>query len=70
MPIPSKDEKIEQIVETIKTKISEINERYRTGPDLYFYKRSMCLRNSSSGIESFLKDDYYIEILYATFANG
>ena len=61
--------KIEQIIATIKTKISEINERYRSGPDLYFYKRLNHLRNNSNSIASFLGNDYHIEILYATLVS-
>jgi len=59
-------EKIGRIVECVETRIAEINQRYRNGPDLYFYKRVICLRNSSSNIISFLENDYCIEILYAT----
>lgn len=61
--------KIEQIVAIIKTRISEINNRYRTGPDLYFYKRLIHLRNKSNSIQSFLRRDYHIEILYATLVS-
>lgn len=61
--------KIEQIVTMIKTRISEINSRYRTGPDLYFYKRLIHLRNNSNSIQSFLRRDYHIEILYATLVS-
>lgn len=67
--IKNRIHKIEQIVATIKTRISEINERYRTGPDLYFYKRLNHLRNNSESIESFLRNDYHIEILYATLVS-
>lgn len=61
--------KIEQIVAIIKSRISEINNRYRTGPALYFYKRLIHLRNNSNSIESFLRNDYHIEILYATLVS-
>jgi len=61
--------KIEQIVTTIKTRISEINERYRSGPDLYFYLKLMKLRKSSNSVESFLRNDYLIEVLYATLVS-
>lgn len=64
--IKDRDHKIEQIITTIKTDIQDINERYRSGPDLYFYKRLNHLRNGSKSIEAFLRDDYNIEILYAT----
>ena len=61
--------KIDQIVNTIKTRISEINERYRSGPDLYFYKRIIELRNHSDSIQSFLSSDYHMEMLYATLVS-
>ena len=63
------DDKIEKIVETIKNNISEINERYRNGPALYFYQRLYYLRNNSESISSFLSNDYHIEILYATLVS-
>ena len=67
--IKNRVDKIEQITATIKTRILEINERYRTGPDLYFYKRLNHLRNNSNSIKSFLRNDYHIEILYATLVS-
>jgi len=59
-------EKREKIIRTIRNNISEINIRYRSGPDLYFYKRIMELRSNSKDIKTFLKSDYHFEILYAT----
>lgn len=68
--IKDRNHKIEQIVEVIKTRIAEINVVYRTGPDLYFYKRLNHLRNNNSNsIESFLNNDYHIEIIYATLVS-
>lgn len=32
--------KVNEIAETIRNGIHEINSRYRTGPDLYFYSRT------------------------------
>lgn len=64
--IENRAHKIEEIVQTIRTRISEINDRYRSGPDLYFYKRLIELRNNNNSIKSFLEDNYNIEILYAT----
>jgi hypothetical protein len=61
--------KIDQIVNTIKTRISEINQRYRSGPDLHFYKRIIELRNHSDSIQSFLSSDYHMEMLYATLVS-
>lgn len=67
--IKNRSHKIEHIVTTIQTRISEINERYRSGPDLYFYKRIYELRNNSNSIDSFLRNNYNIEMLYATLVS-
>ncbi len=67
--IRNRTHKRDEIITTIKKRISEINERYRTGPDLYFYRRLMKLRGFSNSVESFLRDDYHIEILYATLVS-
>jgi hypothetical protein len=61
----NKEIKITAICHTINTRISDINNTYRQGPDLYFYKRVFALRKSQSIIQ-FLNNDYNIEILYAT----
>lgn len=60
------DEKRKEILETIKTQIKKINETYRSGPDYYFYKKILHQRKQYQYIECFLKEDYNIEILYAT----
>jgi len=60
---------MDEIVITIKERISEINMDYRTGPSLYFYRKLIDLRSISNNIESFLGDDYKIEILYATLVS-
>ena len=67
--IEQRNHKICQIMQTIRARISEINQRYRTGPDLYFYKRVIHLRGRSINIESFLQENYHIEILYATLVS-
>ena len=67
--IKNRDEKINQIVSTIKDNISQTNDVYRSGPDLYFYKRSMQLRKKSNNISDFLNNDYNLEILYATLVS-
>ena len=67
--IKNRVDKIEKITATIKTKISEINKPSKTGPALYFYRRVIDLRNNSNSIESFLRNDYHIEILYATLVS-
>jgi len=64
--IKNREGKIGEIVRTIKNRISEINKRYRTGPDLYFYKKIFQLRSEAANIDSFLISDYNIEMLYAT----
>jgi hypothetical protein len=67
--IKERQKKTEEILKTIQSRISEINTRYRTGPDLYFYKKSIELRRKSQNIDSFINDDYNIEILYATLVS-
>jgi len=67
--IRKKEQKIDQIVSTITTKISKINERYRKGPGLYFYNRIFELRQNCNGVQSFLSNDYNVEILYATLVS-
>jgi hypothetical protein len=67
--IKNRMEKTNQIVNTIQSKIAEINFRYRIGPDLYFYKKTIELRKKTQNIENFLDDDYNIEILYATLVS-
>jgi hypothetical protein len=63
------NEKKEQIISTIKNRISEIDTLYRRGPSLYFYKRVIQLRQKSENIRAFLNDDYNLEILYATLVS-
>ena len=67
--IPDHDKKFRAITHTISTQIKEINERYRLGPSLYFYRRITALRNQHSSIESFLSNDYNLEIFYATLVS-
>ena len=67
--IKNRDEKINQIISTIKDNISQTDGINRSGPDLYFYKRSMQLRKKSNNISDFLKSDYNLEILYATLVS-
>ncbi len=61
-----RNQNIEQIVNRIKNNIREIDQPYRRGPGLYFYKKLIHLRNASKSIESFLSDDRNLEIVYAT----
>ncbi len=63
-----RNQKVDQIVNRIKNNIREIDDLYRNGPgpDLYFYKKLIHLRNNSKSIGSFLSDDRNLEIIYAT----
>ena len=67
--IRNKEQKIDQIVSTITTRISEINDRFKKGPSLYFYNRIFELRRNCNGVQSFLSNDYNVEILYATLVS-
>ena len=67
--IKERQKKIDEIVNTIQSRISDINIRYRTGPDFYFYKKSIELRRKSQNIEHFINNDQNIEILYATLVS-
>lgn len=64
--IRNRQSKINCIVSKIRNGIEEINERYRKGPDLYFYRRLLARRKQAQDLPSFLQDDYNIELLYAT----
>ena len=64
--IKDQESKIARIVSKIKAGIAEINPSYRSGPDYYFYKKIIHLRQASENIEGFLKNDYNLEMLYAT----
>ncbi len=67
--IKDRQPKIQSIISTINSRISEINDLYRTGPELYFYKRLMQLRRECHDITSFLDNTYCMEILYATLVS-
>jgi len=67
--IKDRKPKILSIVDTINSRISEINDLFRTGPELYFYKRLMQLRRECHDITSFLDNTYFMEILYATLVS-
>ena len=53
----------------MSTRIKEINERYRKGPSLYFYKRITALRKEHDWLQSFLSDNHALETLYATLVS-
>jgi hypothetical protein len=67
--IGNRIQKKTEIIETIKNRIGEINLVYRSGPDLYFYKRLNFFRNHFNNIIQFLNDNYNLEILYATLVS-
>jgi hypothetical protein len=67
--IKDRQQKINDIVSVIKTRISNINAHYGKDAGLYFYTRVFELRTKSCNIESFLNNEYHIEILYATLAS-
>jgi hypothetical protein len=46
--------------------LANFNEKYRQGPDLYFYKRVLEVNSNASTIDDFLDKDYNLELLYAT----
>jgi hypothetical protein len=62
--IKDEDKKITQIISTVETRIAEINDRYRKGPDLYFYRKIFHLRTTTKDIKTFLKNYENIEVLY------
>ncbi len=64
--IQCRQQKLSSIVDKLRVGISEINRRYRRGPDLYFYRRVFELRSQADSVASFLGQDYNIEMLYAT----
>ncbi len=67
--IRDRDTKRKAIINTLVTRIKEINKRYRSGPSLYFYQRITALHKKHCSIETFLSDDYSLEILYATLVS-
>lgn len=67
--IPDRENKMSEIVNMMSSRIKEINERYRKGPSLYFYKRITAMRKQHRTIESFLSDEHALEILYATLVS-
>jgi hypothetical protein len=67
--IQNREKKMEEIVSTIISRITEFNFLYRGGPSLYFYRRIIELRKKHPKIEDFVLDDYCLEILYATLVS-
>lgn len=64
--IPNREKKIESILNIITSGIEKFSSLYRRGPSLYFYKRILDLRKKHPKINTFLTDNYCLEILYAT----
>lgn len=64
--ITNREKKIEAIVSTITSRITEFNSLYRSGPSLYFYRRVIELRKKHLKTADFLSVNYNLEILYAT----
>lgn len=67
--IRNKDRRVNQIANIIRTRIADINKKYRQGPSLYFYHRVREFRNQHAHIASFLSCDMCVEILYATLVS-
>lgn len=66
MGITDKESKKTKINEIISNRIGDINDIYRKGPSLYFYRRLKSLRDETNNIEEFIKVKYNLEIIYAT----
>ena len=58
--------KSEEIQNTIINRIKDFNRIYRSGPDVYFYKRVISLNKQAEKLSDFIENDYNLEIIYAT----
>ena len=67
--IPDRENKIQTIINTITSRIADINLRYRSGPSFYFYRRILALRRNCPKISTFLSNNYNLEILYAVLVS-
>lgn len=67
--IRDREDKIKAIVNTITTRIANINSTYRSGPSLYFYRRVLALRRKFPNVSTFLSSDHNLEILYAVLVS-
>jgi len=61
--------KSDEIRDVIQNKLKSFNDVYRSGPDLYFYRRSLYLNGQTEKLRDFLESDYNLEILYATLVS-
>lgn len=62
----NREDKIKKIIRTVETRISDINDIYIPGPDMYFYNNLFSLRSSYDSVEAFLQKDENIKDLYVT----
>lgn len=67
--VPDRENKINDIINTITERISDINSQYRSGPSLYFYRRIIEQRRKYPKINSFISDGYNLELLYAVLVS-
>ena len=67
--IPDRTNKINAIVNTITTRIVDINSQYRYGPSLYFYRRTLMQRRKYPNVIDFLSYNYNLELLYAVLVS-
>jgi hypothetical protein len=63
--INEEQKKIDEILVKIESQLLGFSNTYGSGPDLYFYRKIFNLRVNCPDIESFLKNEYNCEILYA-----
>jgi hypothetical protein len=64
--IRDRENKVGQVIEKIRTEIGTFKDRYRSGAELFFYKRVIALRKDKQKIADFVSDRYSMEIMYAT----
>lgn len=60
------NKKSDEIRSVILHKVKDFNRIYRSGPDLYFYKRVLFLNRQAKSLHDFISSDYNLEIIYAT----
>ncbi len=61
--------KSEEIRDAIINRVKDFNRIYRSGPDLYFYKRVLDLNKQADSLSKFINNDYNLEIVYATLVS-
>ena len=60
------EQKSTEIKKVIVHRIKDFATLYRSGPDLYFYKRVMQMNGQSQDLDEFIDNEYNLELLYAT----